>query len=66
MTSHRNQYLYLPILQFLSQLSPVSQRLLAVAKVALIVALLSSQLPGISGSGIEKPILEPQAVNYIL
>lgn len=62
MSSHRYHYLYVPIMQFLSGLSPLSQGLLAVAKAALIVALLSFQIQGIGSSSIEKPILEAQAV----
>jgi hypothetical protein len=65
MSSHRYQYLYLPINQFLSRLSPISQRLFTVAKVALVVALVSFHLSGISSSGIENSILEPQAVRNI-
>jgi hypothetical protein len=59
MSSHRYHYLYLPIIQFLRRLSPISQRLLTVAKVALVVALVSFQISGISSSGIENSILEP-------
>ena len=65
MSSHRYHYLYLPINQFLRRLSPSSQRLFTVAKVALVVALVSFQIARISGSGIENPILESEAARNI-
>ena len=65
MSSHRYQYLYLPIIQFLRRLSPCSQQLLTIMKVALVVALVSFRIASISSSGIEKPMLESEAVRKL-
>ena len=50
MNSHRYQYLYLPAMRFVRQLSPAKRALLIVAKITLIVVLLSFQIATISGS----------------
>lgn len=66
MTSHRYQYLYLPISHFLRRLSPISQHLLTVTKVALVVALVSFQMVSMNSTGLENPILEPEAGRTIV
>lgn len=40
MKNHRYQYLYIPVQQFLARLSPQTQVLLVIGKIALIIMLL--------------------------